>query len=57
MHEVCCIYLKIDLFKSGVMKIPRVASENFARETTDTFVLREKLRGSRMNPACVLHEK
>ena len=31
--------------------------ENFARETTDTFVLREKLPGSRMNPACVSHEK
>ena len=26
-------------------------------KTTDTFVLREKLRGSRINPACVSHEK
>ena len=31
--------------------------ENFMGETTDTFVLQEKLRGSHMNPACVSHEK
>ena len=31
--------------------------ENFARETIDAFVLREKFRQSRMNPACVSLEK
>ena len=35
----------------------RSFQENFARETTDAFVLQEKLRGSPLNPACVLHEK
>ena len=35
----------------------RSFQENFAHETTDTFVLREKLCGSHMNPACVSHEK
>ena len=40
MHEVCCIYLKIE-WKFCVC--------NYR-------YLREKLRRSRVNPACVLHE-
>ena len=43
MHEVCCIYLKIDLFKEILhVKLPMPL---------------ERLHGSRMNPACVSHEK
>ena len=43
--------------KFAALSDDRSFQENFACETTDTFVLREKLRGSHMNPACVSHEK